>query len=375
MMKLAIDGRELVPGRVTGIQRFLIAILEEIARRPHLETLVLGYFGQHSGVQAPHVRAETLSPGPTLYWDQVVLPRALQRVGATVFFSPYYKAPLGSPCPTIVTIHDLIPIQFPIYTRGCWRFYGAAFRCWSGLMARRAAAVITDSEYSKSDLISLLRLSADRIHVIPLGVGDEFRPDLPPDAVTGSTARYGISKPYLLAVGNFLPHKNLSRLVEAYGMLPERIRSHISLVLAGTPAKHGAARPTDRAALTRPGVLLPGFISPQDLPALYAGATALVCPSLTEGFGLPVLEAMACGAPVVCARAGSLPEVAGDAALYVDPLDIGSIRAGMEQIIQDADLRATLSARGLDRAKLFDSRHTTARLVDLLERVARGGAA
>jgi glycosyltransferase involved in cell wall biosynthesis len=173
-------------------------------------------------------------------------------------------------------------------------------------------------------------------------------------------------------VGNFLPHKNLPRLVEAYSALPESLRRRISLVLAGTPARHGPARPVDQKTLARPGVCLPGFIAPEDLPLVYAGATALICPSLAEGFGLPVLEAMACGTPVVCARAGALPEVAGEAALYVDPADVQSIAAGLRQILEDEPLRRDLAARGLAQARLFDARNTTARLVDFLERIAGG---
>jgi len=368
---LAVDCREFVPGRVTGIGRFLRGLLEEITRsRPHLTTVAIAWPEAPIPVAASHIRAHRLPKRPTLYWDQVLLPRALRQMGTTVFFSPYYKAPLLAPCPTVVTIHDLIPLRFPAYTRGPWRLYAAAFRAWAALLARRAAAVITDSADSKTDLVGLLGLASEPVHVIPIGVGEEFQPGLPAEAVASAAARYRIPGPYLLAVGNFLPHKNLPRLVEAYGDLPERLRDRIQLVLAGTPASHGPARPVDRTALARPGVLLPGFIAPNDLPLLYAGAMALVCPSLAEGFGLPVLEAMACGTPVVCARAGALPEVAGDAALYVDPTDVGSIAAGLRQILGDETLRRELSARGPARARLFDVRKTTARLVDLLESIA-----
>jgi len=370
---LAVDCREFVPGRVTGIGRFLRGLLEEIARsRAHLPTVAIAGPTAPIPPLAPHIRAHRLPQRPTLYWDQVLLPRALREVGAAAFFSPYYKAPLIAPCPTVVTIHDLIPLRFPAYTRGPWLLYAAAFRAWAALLARRAAAVITDSEQSKLDLVSVLGLPPERIHVIPIGVGEEFRPDLPAQAMSSALARYGISQSYLLSVGNFLPHKNLFRLVEAYSALPESLRRRISLVLAGTPASHGPARPVDQKTLARPGVCLPGFIAPEDLPLVYAGATALICPSLAEGFGLPVLEAMACGTPVVCARAGALPEVAGEAALYVDPADIRSIGAGLEKILEDEPLRRDLSARGLARASLFDSRKTTAHLLDLLEEIGRG---
>jgi alpha-1,3-rhamnosyl/mannosyltransferase len=374
VVTLAVDCREFVAGRVTGIGRFLRGLMDEIARnRPHLTTVAIVGPTAPVPVAAPHIHIHRLPQRPTLYLDQILLPRALRQVGATLFFSPYYKAPLAAPCPTVVTIHDLIPLQFPAYTRGVWRLYATAFRPWAGLLARRAAAVITDSEQSRLDLISVLGLPPERVHAIPIGIGEEFRPGLLPKAVASATARYGIGGPYILSVGNFLPHKNLPRLVEAYSTLPQAQRDRIRLVLAGTPGGHGPARPVDQATLLRPGVLLPGFIAPEDLPLLYAGATALVCPSLAEGFGLPVLEAMACGTPVVCARAGALPEVAGDAALYVDPTDVGSIAAGLGTILEDEPLRRELASRGLARARLFEARKTTARLVDLLEGIAARG--
>lgn len=375
-MILAVDCRELVPGRMTGIGRFLGGILEEVAHhRPHLPTVAIGAPHNAISVRAPHLTVHRLPRRPGPYVDQILLPRVMRKIRATAFFSPYYKAPLAAPCATVVTIHDLIPVSFPEYTAGWGRGYALAFRAWAALLAGRATAVITDSEYSKAEVTHRLRIPAARVRVIPIGVGAEFRPDHPPEEVASVLSRYGIAEPYLLAVGNFLPHKNLARLVEAYAALPGTEIARVRLVLAGTPRGHGPARPVTRDALARPGVILPGFIAPEDLPLLYAGATALVCPSLVEGFGLPVLEAMACGTPVVCARAGALPEVAGDAALYVDPAAVSDIAAALRRILQDADLRVTLRARGLARARAFDPRMTTARLVDLLERVASGPGA
>lgn len=373
-MILAVDCREFVPGRVTGISRFLQGLLEEIARgRPHLTTVALTVAGASVPLDAPHVRIHRLPHRPTLYWDQALLPRALREVGVTTYFSPYYKAPLFAPCPTVVTIHDVIPFDFPAYARGRWRPYAAALRRWAALLAGRAAAVITDSAYSREGLLTDLGLAPDRVHIIPIGVGQEFQPDVPRMAKTAAMARYGIREPYLLAVGNFLPHKNLPRLVEAYQALPATLRQRFTLVLAGTPTRHGPARSVSPASLARPGVHAPGFIAAEHLPPLYAGAAALVCPSLAEGFGLPVLEAMACGTPVVCARAGALPEVAGEAALYVDPLEVRSIAEGIEQVLTDEELRARLAAQGLIRARDFDARRTSVRLVDLLEAIARTG--
>ena len=373
-MILAMDGREFVAGRMTGIGRFLLGMLEEIARsRPHLTTVVLGGPEAQLPGSASHIHLHRVPKHTTLYWDQVLLPRALRQVGASTFFSPYYKAPILAPCPTVVTIHDVIPFDFPAYTSGLWRPYAVALRSWAALLARRATAVVTDSAYSKKGVLTVLGLAPERVHVIPIGVGQEFHPDLPRMAKTAAMARYGIREPYLLAVGNFLPHKNLPRLVEAYQALPATLRQRFTLVLAGTPTQHGPARSVSPASLTRPGVHAPGFIAAEHLPPLYGGAAALVCPSLAEGFGLPVLEAMACGTPVVCARAGALPEVAGEAALYVNPLEVKSIAEGIEQVLTDEELRARLGAQGLVRARAFDVRRTSARLVDLLEAIARSG--
>lgn len=375
-MILAVDCREFVPGRVTGIGRFLHRLLEEITRsRPQLQAVAMAGPAAPMPVSGSNLRVRRLPWRPTLYWDQVLLPRALRAVGATMFFSPYYKAPVAAPCPTVVTIHDLIPVRFPEYIRGPWWLYAGAFARWAACLAGRAAAVVTDSEFSKAELVAVLRLAPERVHVIYLGVSGEFRPGLPPDAIATTAARHGIDRPYLLAVGNFLPHKNLPRLVQAYGVLPASLRERTRLVLVGSPGGHGAARAVDPSSLARPGVLLPGFVPPADLPLLYAGATALVCPSLMEGFGYPAVEAMACGTPLVCARAGALPEVAGKAALYVDPADVGSMAEGLRRILEDEGLRRDLAARGLARARLFDSRQTTARLLDLLVRVAAGRAA
>jgi len=164
-------------------------------------------------------------------------------------------------------------------------------------------------------------------------------------------------------------------LVEAHAILPTADRERFALVLAGSPSERGPARPLDPRTLAHDGVILPGFIAPEDLPRLYAGATALICPSLVEGFGLPVLEAMACGTPVVCARAGALPEVAGDAALYFDPMSVAETADALGRIAADEALRRTLRAQGLSRARDFDPCKTTARVVDLLETLAVEGGA
>lgn len=366
-MIIAVDCREFVLGRMTGIGSYLRVLLEHLAAQ-HPDALVTAIIGADATAIPSDIAAHVhrLPKAPTLICDQFFMPRALRWLKADVFFSPYYKTPMFAPCPKVATVHDLIPVQFSDYLQGSGRLYAVVFRAWAGFLARKATTVVTDSEFSKSQLRRLLRLPAKRIHVIPIGLPSDFSPSGSRQNQQTALSRYGIHPPYLLTVGNFLPHKNLPRLVEAYAGLPASLRETTSLVLAGTPCGHGPAQPVSRESLRRPGVVFPGFIAPEDLPSIYAGATALVFPSLVEGFGLPVLEAMACGTPVVCARAGSLPEVAGDAALYVDPVDVESIRTGLHRVIEEAPLRYELAARGLARARLFTAQNTTARLSALL---------
>ena len=365
---LAIDCREFVPGRITGIGRFLHNVLLEIAEnRPHLRTVTVAEPNSPIPVTAPHVSTVRLASPLTLHYDQVLLPRTLRTLGSTAFFSPYYKAPLAARCPTIITIHDLTPLQFSAYTHGAGRFYAAAFRWWATCIARRATAIITDSEFSKHQILKEMQLPPDKLHVFYLGVGEEFQPTPRAAAALRLSSRYGIDGDYLLAVGNFLPHKNFPRIVEAYSSLPESLRKRVKLVLAGKAANHGPARSINPSDLARPGVLLPGFIAPEDLPALYSSARAVVCVSLMEGFGYAPLEAMACGTPVVCSNSGAIPEVTGDAALYVDPLNAASITSALATLLTDPQLHHERVARGLARTLLFRPRQTTARLVDFLE--------
>lgn len=372
-MRFAVDIREWEPGRQTGIGRFLEEFVRTaVAAKPQDHFLLVGDTRSEARVQAGNATVIHIPVHRTLWWDQVTLRQVLTRHAVDVFYSPYVKVPLLAPMPVVSTIHDLIPIHFPAYREGSGWLYATAFRIWAGLLARRAAAVVTDSLHSRQDIAETLGVDAGRVHAIPIGVGAEFRPSLGRERIREVAASYGIAGAYLLTVTNFLPHKNLLRLVQAYASLAGTLRQRCQLVLAGTPGGHAFARPVERAQLEAPGVVFPGFIAPEDLPYLYAGATALVFSSLTEGFGLPVLEAMACGTPVVCARAGALPEVVGDAALYVDPTDVRSITEGLQRILVDAGLRQDLSARGLARARLFDARKTTARLVDLLESIAAG---
>ena len=302
----------------------------------------------------------------TQWWDQVTLPQALRRDWRRrLFLSPYYKLPLAAPCPTVVTIHDLFFIGYPGRPRP---LYDATMTRLARLYARRASAIVADSEHSRREIVARLGLPAERITVIPVALAPEFTPTA---LSAAQRARYGLEERYVLYVGNFLPHKNLPRLLRAWSVLPESLRRVHQLVLAGGDRARQPVLATEAASLgLAAGVAFPGLIDDADLPAVYAGALAFVLPSLEEGFGLPALEAMACGTPVIVSRRGALPEVVGDAGVLVEANNESALTIALARMLGAPDERARLAARGLARAREFTVERTAGRVVDLLQATA-----
>lgn len=365
-MTVGVDGRELRRGVRTGIGRYLTEVLSA-ASRAGWACVVYGDAGTEFPLALPGVSVRVLGGAWTQWWDQVSLPRALAADGVSVCLSPYYKGPLLAPCPVVLTIHDLLFIGYAGRRRPV---YDATMTTVARLYARRAAAIVADSEYSKRAIVDRLGLPPAKVTVIPVALGEAFRPVELTDEVK---LRYGIRSPYILYVGNFMAHKNLPRLLRAYAALPGPLGARHALVLAGGDR---AGRPPLEALAARLGVaervLFAGLVDDRDLPALYAGAAVFVLPSLEEGFGLPALEAMACGAPVVVSNCGALPEVVGDAALTVDPEAEAEIAAVLARVLSDAGLARDLAGRGRARATLFAPERTADRVLALLGDVGRG---
>jgi glycosyltransferase involved in cell wall biosynthesis len=220
-------------------------------------------------------------------------------------------------------------------------------------VAHAATRVIADSESARGDLVRLLRADERRVDVVPLGVDARFRPPAPAD-LERATRRLGLRPPYLLFVGNLEPRKNLPGLIDAFRRVRASHPSPPRLVVAGKVAwKSGPLLEALAAPDLRDTVQVTGYVDAEDLPALYGGAEAFVFPSFWEGFGLPVLEAMGCGTPVVVSRVAALPEVAGDAAVWVDPASAESIANGILEVLTQPARRAQLVAKGLARAREF----------------------
>ena len=282
-----------------------------------------------------------------IFWDQAMLPLALRRDRADLLHSPAYIAPRFCGTPYVLTVYDLIALKFPAL---CKRSNALLMPA----SARRAARIIVPSECTRRDLKELLGVDERKVRVIPLGVAPHFRPIEDRGRIADMRERYGLPESYLLYVGNLEPKKNLPYLLRAFAEARHCGRVTQRLVIAGCKAWGTAElHRTLRNCHLQNSVTFAGEIPERDLPALYSGAALFIFPSIYEGFGLPPLEAMACGTPVITTRAGALPEVVGKAALLLSTPDTRELRVAIEKVLSNSFLRNYLRAEGLKRAKLF----------------------
>lgn len=310
----------------------------------------------HAGPRTAGAMMRTLARD--LWWHQAGVERAARRAGATLLHLPAAVGPVGGRLRTIVTIHDLHVLHAPRDFRPWFRHYSRAV---IPRLARRAARVITVSEATRRDVVERLGLPDERVVTVPNGVAMSAQPCAGSESQDGGP--YDLPERYVLAVGTLEPRKNLLRLFQAVRLLADRPATH-DLVLVHAGGYGWLADDIVRAA-REPGlrerVHLLGYVPPEHLACLYARARLLAYPSVFEGFGLPVLEAMAAGCPVVTSDRSALPEVAGDAAVLVDPVSVEAIAEGIRRVWEDDVLARDLRDRGLARAALF-SWERTARL-------------
>jgi glycosyltransferase involved in cell wall biosynthesis len=286
--------------------------------------------------------------------EHFTIPSKLQKLGAQLLHSPHYVLPLLCRKRSIVTIHDCIHLLFPQYlpNRAAYQYA----RVMMGSAIRRSDLVLTVSEASRRDILRFYpRADPDRLQVVPNAIDEAILEDPGEEEMERVQERYQIRGRFVLYAGNIKPHKNLERLVAAFGMLKQRSgHEDVKLLIIGDEInRYGSLRRSVEAAGVRQDVRFFGFVPSRTLSALYRLASVFAFPSLYEGFGLPPLEAMACGTPVVTSRISSLPEVVGDAALLVDPYSTEDIAHGLERVLGDEGLRGELSARGRARVKQF----------------------
>lgn len=305
-----------------------------------------------------------------VWFEQVAFNRACARTHMTLAHVPYFGSALFSTVPAVVTVHDLIPLLLPAY-RG-----SPMVRLYTTLAsssARRAAAVIADSECSRRDIIQHLRIPPARVHVVYLAADARHQPV---EDIGSIRAKYRLPGKYLLYLGGFDRRKNVQVLIQAFARLPDLYRDGYRLVLGGVvlgresaffPAPDRLAR---EAGLPGDALVSLGWIEEEDKPALYSGATVFLYPSVYEGFGLPPLEAMACGTPVICSNASSLPEIAGDAAITLNPHDAGGWAAAIRMVATEPARREEMRSRGIAQAAHFSWERTARETLAVYRSVA-----
>lgn len=311
-----------------------------------------------------------------LLWEQISIPIAARKQKIDVIHVPYLASPLVSPAKVVVTIHDLAHLVPAAYWQRSLSYRLYLLTVMSA--AKRADMIIAISSSSQKDIVRLLGVSPRKVQVIPYGINStRFAP---PDCddrrqvlLEDFRLRYDIHKKYLLYVGNFEPRKNTLRLIKAFISLVRRMGRQYQLVMIGTgPDRNSATQIAHDAKMDR-DIIFIDFIANDDLPAIYVGAELLVFPSLYEGFGLPPLEAMACGTPVITSNVASLPEVVGEAGLMVDPCDTRELVEAMFELLHNKSLRERLRKAGLARAKLFSWPETARRTLQTYKQVVESG--
>ncbi len=336
-----------------GIGRYVVTLASALKRvSPDLDLALLrDSSAVAQRLTLPDLPAIDCAVSPFVLQQQWQVRSALKHAGAALYHSAYYLMPYRPGVPAVFTCHDLIPLILRQYFSARQRLI---YRFSHQLALNAAQLTIAVSHSTKNDLQRFFRVRSDRIIVVPEGVDDHFKPP-PRVELERVRAQYALPGRYLLYFGSNKPHKNVQRLVAAFARSGVGDRAAgIGLVIAGHwDQRYPQAQELAAQLNLKDRVRFIGPVKDADLPALYGGAELFVFPSEYEGFGLPVLEAMACGAPVVCSNGSSLPEVAGDAALLCDPHDADALAHAIEQVLDDRDMRAALQQRSLARAAQF----------------------
>lgn len=374
-MRIAINTRFLLKGKMEGFGWFTFETVKRIVQS-HPEVTFIFFFDRPYDEQyifSDNIEPVVLQPParhPILFkiWFNYSVTRALKKYKADLFFSPDGFLSLRTKVPQVGVIHDL---NFEHYPQDIPKGVSKYLKKYFPKFAEKAAHIITVSAYSKKDITKQYGISPAKITVAHNGGSDKFHP-VPLNEQQRIRERYTAGKPYFIFVGALHPRKNLSRLLRAFEVFKQQQVSDIQLLIVGTPLFKGSGPSETLAELTcKDQVHFSGHVQLEELTLLMGSALVLTFVSYFEGFGIPMVEAMRSETPILAARATSLPEVGGDAAIYVDPFDIDSIASGMTRISQDAELRAELIALGRKRASAFTWNQTAEKIWQVLGQVLK----
>jgi len=368
-VRIGIDVRKL---HDFGIGTYIRNLVRQLARLDHDSEYVLLARPQDVdalGTLGTNFRSVSETSGTYSIAEQVKIPWALRRESVDLFHAPHYVLPPLVGCKSVVTIHDCIHLMFPQYLPN--RLAPAYARASIVMAAKRATRVMTVSESSKRDILRFVDVPADKIDVIHNAFDERFGVEPREEDVERVRERYQLHDEFVLYAGNVKPHKNLGRLIEAFNLVRNRGLHHLKLVLIGDEiSKYAALRRAVHHHQLHKYVRFLGYLPEETLAVMYHLASVFVFPSLYEGFGLPPLEAMASGTPVVTSNLSSLPEVAGDAALLANPYDPSSIADAIHTALTDETVRKSLRSKGLARASQFSWEESARRVRAIYVQVA-----
>ena len=369
MMRIAINA-SIVDPVPSGLGVYTINVLRELAKL-HDELVIYTSCPEVCGVTSTkfrrishRVRPSYGRPGhiTRMAWIQTSLPFRLLADKISLLFSPLPEGMLFSLIPQIVVVHDLIPLHFPeSLPRQC-----LYYRYFVPFLLRRSQAIVAVSENTKKDIVAMYGIEPSKVRVVPNGLdASHFRVGIDVSTVK---RKYELA-PYLLYVGNILPHKNLRRLLQAFASIAKKVSHKLVIVGKKDYRYHPALEAEAKALGIEERVFFLDYVPSEELPALYAGAEAFILSSLYEGFGLPVLEAMACGTPVIASRVGALPEVAAAAAVLIDPHDVQGMASAMAAVLGDPTMREAMRQKGLEQAQRFSWERTALLTLDIIREV------
>jgi len=358
-----------------GYERYareLLRALGAIHGDHHMVVFAERSYGDHVVPRGPRVESRTPRTLPVfiakvLLQDQTYWPLLMRRAGVDVVHTPIFAGMIGAPRPYVLTVHDMIPLRDPTTLTSMAAWY------WRVVLPRavaRADVVITVSRFSREEICDHFGLEPERVVSIPQGVDPRFCPVRDPEALQAIQTRYRLPTGYLLFVGIASPRKNVDRLVRAFARLSPSARGDAELILLGPPGWGNADLNRLLGGEAGRHVRHLGIVPDDDLPGLYSLARGVVNLSSYEGFGLPALEALACGTPLACANSSAFPEVVGDCAIMVDPRDEDAVCAALIALLRGGSEVAARSERGVRRAAEFTWNRTAQATLDVYRRVA-----
>jgi len=376
-LRIGINARYL-QRHITGIERYTMELIKSMSEIDDIDRFML-FFNKHEKVpeitKSPNFE-NYVSPFPTkmvfmrILWEELILYREIKKKKIDVFHGPSFVVPFFKPkrCKYVNTIHDLSWFYYP---ESFTFFNRLFFKLFLPRSIKNSDIVIADSRSTKKDIIKFFHAEPAKIKVVYLGIDEDFSKSAENGVNEGILRKYKIPKEYILSIGSLLPRKNVVNMIKAFNGLKKKGLKEKLVIIGREAWLYEQIFSVIKDLGIEEEVIFTGYVGDKDLPYLYSMAKLLLFPSLYEGFGLPILEAMACGCPVITSNVSSMPEVAGDATVLIDPKSVKEITAAMDSIINDRKLRSKLIKRGYEQAKKFSWKKTAEETLDIYNKVSR----